>query len=178
MPFNPRTYRIHHKCLSTNHKFEIDNGTDEILYTVRSIPLSLFHKLSLCEASTDKELIKIHEENLHLHVRYDISAVIANDNNNQHLGTVKRIHGQHHFQSALEILSIYGVYKVERSDGQFGHELKLTTGNKTVVDVTKNDSFSKEENVYHVEISDDDGGDLFLLSLVIVLWYAQRWHHI
>ena len=172
-----RTYRIHHKCLSTHHKFEIDNGTDGILYTIHSTPLSLLHKMSLCEGSTDKELIKITEENLHHHQKYNISAVSADENNNQHLATVKRIHGEHHFQSALEIGSIYGVYKVKRIEGQSGHEFALTTGNQTVVDVTKNEKFSEEGNTYHVEVSDDAGGDLFLLSLVIVLCCAQRWHH-
>jgi uncharacterized protein YxjI len=178
MASNPRTYRIHHKCLSNNHKFDIDNGTDDILYNVHSTALFLYDEMSLCESSTGKELIKIHKECFHIHVRYHISAINSNDNTDQNLATVKRIHDQHHSQITFEIDSIYGVYKVEHIGGLFDHEFRLTTGNKIVVNLTKNVNDLKEGNMYYVEISDDDGGDLFLLALVIALWCAQRWYHI
>jgi uncharacterized protein YxjI len=177
MASSSHIYRIHHKSLTNNHKFEIDNGTDEILYTVRSTPLSLSDKLSLCEASTGKELIKICEEN-HLHLRYDISAVTTDDDKDGHLATVKRIHGPHHSPCTFEINSIYGVYKVEYTDGLLGLEFKVTTGNKTVVDVTKSAKCPKLADMFQVDISGDDGGDLFLLAIVITLWCAQRWRHI
>ncbi|CAF2518609.1 unnamed protein product [Rotaria sp. Silwood2] len=177
MASSSRIYRVHHKHLSNHHKFEIDNGTDEIVYTVRLNPLSLADKLSLCEASTGKELIKIREQVLHLHLVYDISAVSENGDNDRHLGTVKRTHGEHHFQSVVEVESIYGVYKVERLGNVFGHEFKVTTGGKTVADVTENTKLLRDSELYFVEISDDDGGDVFLLALVFVVWYTQKWRH-
>lgn len=178
MACDHRTYRIHHCCLSHNHKFQINNSTDEILYSVQSTPLPLFTSLSICEASTNNKLIKISEENFHLHRRYDISAVNANDSNDKPLATVKKIHGEHHFENTFEIQSIHGVYQAKCAGAIIGHEFKLTKGNKTVVDVTKDTSFSKEGGMYNVDITDDDGGDLFLLSLVIALWHAQRLHPI
>ncbi|CAF1185727.1 unnamed protein product [Rotaria sp. Silwood1] len=179
MASSSRIYRVHHKHLSNDPKFEIDNGTDEIVYTVRSSPLSLTDKLSLCEASTGKELIKVREEVLHLHLAYDISAATENSDKDKdpHLATVKKTHGQQHFQSALEVESVYGVYKVEPVGSVFGHEFKLTTGGKTVAYVIKNTKLLKNKELYLVEISDDDGGDVFLLALVIVIWHAQQWCH-
>ncbi|CAF0825440.1 unnamed protein product [Rotaria sordida] len=177
MASSSRLYRIHRKHLSNNHQFEIGNDTDEIVYTVRSTPLSLLDKLSLYEASTDKELIKIREEILQLHLVYDISAVTENGDNDQHLATVKRSHDQHHFESTVEVDSIYGIYKVEPIGDLFDHGFKLTTGNKTVADVTKNTKLLKNTELCLVEINDDNGGDLFLLALVIVIWYAKRWRH-
>ena len=178
MASSSRVYKIDHHCLSHSHKFEIDSDTDEKLYVVHSTPRLLTSYLSLCEVSSGKELMTISEESSHLHISYDISNVSEENNTNQHLGTVKRIHGEHHFQKTFEINSIYGVYKVERVGGSFGHEIKLTTGNNTVVDVTKNVNSSKHMEVYHVEVSNDDGGDLFLLTLVIAIWWAQRRHHL
>jgi uncharacterized protein YxjI len=87
----------------------------------------------------------------------------VNDNDEQHLGTFKRIVNQHYFQNTFEISSIYGVYKVKRDNTLFNHQFKLTTGNKIVVDVSKN----VEENIYDVQIN--DGGDLFLLAIVITI---------
>ncbi|CAF1203772.1 unnamed protein product [Adineta steineri] len=164
----PRTYRIHHKFLSSNHKFEIDNGTDEILYTVRATLFPTFDKFSICETSGGKELIKIQREDQHLHLTYNISAVMENDSATQHLATVRRIHGrhEHHLHGKFEIDSIYGVYKLERNANRSEHEFKIITGEKTVVDVTH---FSKLENIYNVEINSDEGGDIFLLSLAITL---------
>jgi uncharacterized protein YxjI len=174
----PRVYKIHHQHLSNNHKFEIDSDNGEKLYIAHLTPHLLCGQLFLREVSTDKELISICEESHHLHVSYNIASVNADQSVDRHLGTVKRIHGEHHFLKTFEINSTYGVYKVERVGGVFGHETKVTTGNKTVADVTKHVDFSEFANVYRVEISDDDGGDLFLLALVIALWRAQQWHHI
>jgi uncharacterized protein YxjI len=168
-----RIYRIDHKCLSNTHKFEIFNDKNEILYIVHSNNfLLLSDKIFLCEVSSGKELIKIAKETLHIHLRYDISKM--NDNDEQHLGTVKRISNQHYFENTFEIDSIYGVYKVERDNNLFNHQFKLTTGNKIVVDVTKH----VQENIYDVQINDDDGGDIFLLSIVIAIWCAQRSLHL
>jgi uncharacterized protein YxjI len=172
MTSSSRIYKIHHQCLSHNHKFDIDNDNGEKLYIVHSSPQPLSGQLSLCEASTGKELIRISEESHYLHITYDIAGVTTDANNAKHFATVKKIHGQHHFHKTFEIDSIYGVYKVERIGGLFGHEIKLTTGNNTVVDVTKH------ADLYHVEVNDDDGGDVFLLAIVIALWRAQRWHHL
>ncbi len=161
-----RLYRIHHKCLSNTHKFEIFDNNDQIQFIVHSNCLLLLSdKIFLCEISTEKELIKITKNS---HSRYDISKM--NDNDEQELGTVKRISNQHTF----EIDSIYGVYKVERKNILFNHEFKLTTGNKIVVDV----NLSSQGNIYDVQINDDDGGDLFLLSIVIAIWCAQRCPHL
>ena len=170
-----RMYRIDHHHLSNNHKFDIYNAADEFLYKVHSSASSCLKVLFVCEASTDKELIKIQEENLHLHVAYAISKTDTNDG---HLATVKRIHGQHHFQRMFEIDSIYGVYKVGRTNGLLDHQFQLTTGDKMVVNFTKDNKCHQREEMYHAEIGDDDGGDLFLLALIIALWCAQRWYHV
>lgn len=173
-----RIYRIHRQRLSKNHKYEIDNNTDEILYTVHSTSSLLFGTLSFCETSTGKELIKICEESHHLHISYSISAVRTNDSNDQDLATVKRTHDHDHSGNILVVTSIFGLYKVEHIDDSTGHEFKVTTGNKTVIDVIQNFKCPNLSNMYHVEISDDDGGDVFLLALVIAIWCAQRHHYI
>ena len=175
MASSSRIYRIDHRHLSNNHKFDIYNAADELLYKVRSSVSSGLGILFVCEASTNKKLIKIHEENLHLHVAYDISTADTNDG---HLATVKRIHGQHHFQRMFEVDSIYGVYRVIRMNSLLDHQFQLTTGDKMVVNVTKDNNFHTRENMYHVDIGDDNGGDLFLLALIIALWCAQRWYHV
>ncbi len=72
-----------------------------------------------------------------------IFKVNSNDNNDENLLTVKRPHDQHHCEIIFEIYSIYSVYKVERIGYLFGHEFWLTTGNKTVVNVTKDVNDSK-----------------------------------
>lgn len=175
MASSSRIYRIDHHHLSNNHKFDIYNAADQLLYKVHSSAPSGLGILFVCEASTDKELIKIHEENLHLHVAYDISRTDTNDG---HLATVKRIHGQQHFQRMFEVDSIYGVYGVKRINSLLDHHFQLTTGDKMVVNVTKDNNFHTREGIYHAEIGDDDGGDLFLLALIIALWRAQRWYHV
>lgn len=172
-----RTYRVHHKCLSTKHNFQIDDGTDQILYIVRAAPLSVPSRLILCEASSDKDLIEIREE-AHLHVAYDIEAINVDGSANQHLATVKRMHGDHHLHRTFEINSIYGVYQMERVGGHFGHEFRLTTGGQTVVDVIKSETSSFGDHTYEVQISHDEGGDRFLLAIAIAVWCGQRWHAI
>lgn len=174
---SPRIYRIHHKYFSNNHKFEIDNGTDEIMYTARLVPLPTAEKLAIVETSTDKELIKIYEESHHLQLLHEVLAAGQNNGDDQHLATVKRIHDENH-QYAFEISSVYGVYKVEHNGSLCNHEFKITTGNKPVVIMTKKSEFVEHPELYEAEVNDDDGGDLFLLALLISLWYMQRWWRI
>jgi len=51
-----------------------------------------------------------------------IFKVNSNDNNDENLVTVKRLHDQHHCEIIFETYSIYSVYKVERIGYLFGHE--------------------------------------------------------
>ena len=170
----PRTYRIHHKSQSNDCKWEIDANTDQIEYIVRSCPLSSKGTI-LCESSTGKELIRIDKEKVHLHTRYDISKVT--NENNEHLGTIKWIHHPHS-QSRFEVDSIYGVYIVDRAGCPFNHQFQLKTGDQVVVDIGNDVNSSKDKNIYYLQISDDYGGDLFLLALVIAIWSAQRLSHL
>lgn len=175
MAFSPRIYRIRHKHLSNNQKFEIDKDTDEILYTVHATPLGLTDKLSICEASSNKTLIKVRQECCHFHIAYEISVVNGEGDNDKHLATIKKIHGQHHFESSFEVDSIYGVYKVERVGNLFDHEFQLTTGGQTVVSTKKATRLLQHPEEYKIEISNDEGGDLFLLALAIAILYSKRW---
>lgn len=178
MDSDQRTYRIHHMCLSNNHRFKIDDGIDKVFYNVHSSSMPVFQTLLICNASTGKKLIKIYEETFQIHRRYDILAVNEEDDKEQHLATVKKVHGEHHLENIFEAQSSYGVYHAKCVGAMQGHEFKLTKGDRTVANVTKDTNHPKAGYTYHVDISNDDGGDLFLLSIIIAIWHAQRLHPI
>ena len=165
----PTRYVIQEKHFSLNDKFVITDELGEVQFTVDSTLFSMGAKLRLYDAS-GKELIKIHQENLHLHSTYIIDSV-RQDADEMQLASIKRtgLPGNH----KLEIHAVDGEYLMKKDSGILSHDFTLTRDEKVVAIVSKNTSLLK--CVYWVEISSDtDEYRALIMAIVIVLSCVSR----
>lgn len=165
----PTRYVIQEKHFSLNDKFVITDELGEVQFTVDSKLFSMGDKLRLYDAS-GKELIKIHQENLHLHPTYTIDSV-RQDADEMQLASIKRtgLPGNH----KLEIHAVNGEYLMKKDNGILSHDFTLTKDGEVVAIVSKDTSPLK--CVYWVEISSDrDEYRALIMAMVIVLSCVSR----
>ncbi|CAF1113846.1 unnamed protein product [Adineta steineri] len=165
----PNRYIVEDKHFALDSKFVITDETGNIYYTVDSTLFTMGDKLQMYDAGGN-ELIRIRQENLHLHKTYIIQSV-RTDADEMQLASVKRtgLLGQH----KLEIIAVDGAYIMEKRGNAFSHEFTLKKGDDVVAIVTKDPSPTK--SIYWLDVSADrDEYRAFLVALVIVLSCAQR----
>jgi uncharacterized protein YxjI len=165
----PTRYIIQDKHFSLNDKFVISDDLGEIHYTVDSTFFTRGDKLILYDA-LGNELIKIRQENLHLHPTYHIYS-IRRDADEMQLASIKRTGAP--WNHKLEINATNGEYQIERYCGHFSHEFILKKDEVVVAVVRKDTSVST--SVYWVDIAcDRDEYRALLVAMVIVLSCVQR----
>ena len=165
----PTRYIIQEKHFSLDDKFVITDDTGTVHFKVDSTLFAMGDKLILSDADGN-ELIKIRQENLHLHQTYNIYS-IRRDADEMQLASIKRtgLPGQH----KLEINAVNGEYLMEKRGGAFCHEFTLTKDGDVVAIVTKDASASK--SIYWVDVSSDrEEYHALIVALVIVLSCVQR----
>jgi uncharacterized protein YxjI len=164
----PTRYIIQDKHFALNDKFVITDDSGTVHYTVDSTLFSMGDKLILYD-HFGNELIKIRQENLHLHPTYNIYSV-RRDTDEMHLASIKRTGAP--WNHKLEISATNGEYLMERKDGILSHEFILTKDGVIVAIVTKDTAPST--SIYWVDIAGDrEEYRAFLMAMVIVLSCAQ-----
>ncbi|CAF1533841.1 unnamed protein product [Rotaria magnacalcarata] len=162
-------YLIEEKHLSLDHRFTITDNTGNIHYKGISTFFAIGDKLLLCDENGN-ELIRIRQENFHLHLTYKLFIVRTPGIEHQ-IAFIKRTGPMWHH--ILEISSNNGEYKVYRTGNLTSKEYTLIKNNNVIAIITKDASATK--NFYWVDILDGNGQDhVFILALVIVLSSAQR----
>jgi uncharacterized protein YxjI len=165
----PTRYIIEDRHFSLNDKFVISDDSGLIHYKVDATLFTPGDKLILYDSLGD-ELIKIRQENLHLHPTYNIYS-IRRDADEMQLASIKRTGAP--WNHKLEITATNGEYQMEKYGGLLSHEFILKKDQQIVATVTKGTSIL--ESVYWVDIADDrDKYRAFLMSMVIVLSCVKR----
>jgi uncharacterized protein YxjI len=165
----PTRYLIQEKHLSLDNRFIITDDSGVVRYKVNSTFFAMGDKLLISDAD-GKELIRIRQENLHLHLTYKIFG-IRSDGSEYQLGSIKRTGAP--WQHKLEISSGDGEYIMKRTGGASSRKFTITKGDMVIATTTKDVSPTK--SLYWVNIIDHNEEDhAFLLSVVIVLSCAQR----
>jgi len=165
----PTRYIIQDKHFALNDKFVITDDSGTIHYTVDSTLFAMGDKLVLYD-HFGNELIKIRQENLHLHPTYNIYSV-RRDTDEMQLATIKRTGA--FWNHKLEINAVNGEYLMEKKGGVLSHEFILTKDGAIVAIVAQDTAPST--SVYWVDIaSDREEYRAFLMAMVIVLSCAQR----
>jgi len=165
----PTRYAIQDKHFALNDKFVITDDSGIVHYTVDSTLFAFGDKLLLYDRYGN-ELIKIRQENLHLHQIYNIYSV-RRDVDEMQLASIKQTGAPWHHK--LEINATNGKYVMEKKGGVLSHEFILTKDGVIVAIVAKDASLST--SVYWVDVaSDREDYRAFILAMVIVLSCAQR----
>jgi uncharacterized protein YxjI len=165
----PTRYLIEEKYLSLDNKFTITDDLGVVHFKVNSTFFSMGDKLVISDAN-GTELIKIRQENLHLHLTYKVFS-IRSDSTEYQLASIKRTGPL--WQHKLEIRSDDGNYTMQRKGGISSTEFTLTKNDNVVAIVTKDASPTK--CLYWVNIIDNkEENHAFILAIVIVLSCAQR----
>lgn len=159
---NGRVYEMIHQCLSKDEKFQIRN--DEKRFVVRSNGLLNKDQMLICDESSGNELIEIRKEYVHIHCRFHLSA------NKKDLATIHIDHSKKIF----EIDSIDGVYHVEHLNDE---TFQLKFSEKILFHFVKKNCLSKEKCSKLIIYDEDSSKDPFYISIVIVLFYVDRFHH-
>lgn len=165
---HPSRYVIEDKHFALNNKFVITDESGGVYYTVDS---TLFPKgnLTIYDA-TEKPVIRIRRQSLHLHAVYDIFSVVS-DTEDVELASVKSTGAP--WNHKLDISSTNGEYFMEKRVGTSDHEFVLKQNGDIVALVTKDTSPSK--STYWIDIAHDRSEyRAFLIALVIVLSCVQR----
>lgn len=165
----PTRYIIQNKHFTLNEKFVITDDLGIVHYTVDATLFALGDKLVLYDQDGN-ELIKIRQENLHLHPTYNIYSV-RRDAEEMQLASIKRTGAP--WNHKLEISASNGEYLMEKKGGVLSHEFLLTKDGDIVAMVSK--STSTSTSVYWIDIaSNREEYRAFLIALIIVLSCVQR----
>jgi uncharacterized protein YxjI len=168
-PLQPMRYLICEKHLSLDNRFKITDESGMVHYNVNSTFFAMGDKLSIADANGN-ELIRIRQDNLHLHLTYKIFSIRSGNNEHQ-IATIKRTGPL--WQHKLEIQSDIGEFIMRKKGGISSDEFILTKGDKIIAIVMKDASPTKI--LYWIDIIDNQEEDhAFVLAIVIVLACAQR----
>ena len=168
-----RRFQIEESLTSLDKKFSIFNEDEERLYTVKSTFFTLGDKLTILD-NQGNEIFKIRQQLMHVHLTFHIYNAKDNlDDDKRQLATVKQIGFP--TNHTLEIHSIYGDYLMKRNGGITCSEYTLTKDRRAIAEVKR--KFPAIAERYTVDIYEhvNEQDIPFILTLVIVLWCAQRY---
>jgi uncharacterized protein YxjI len=166
-----RHYQIQEQSLFLDHKFVIFDGHNNVIYTVCSKSAALDGELTLMD-SAGNHLITICQEDPHIHLTYHI---YANDDKEQSLAIIHRTSFPWHHKFKIE--SNDSEYTIDRQNGLFSHEYVLLKDKQLIAEIIRKSLESSESYSVDINESIDEKEDLFILSLAVVLWCAQRIHY-